>query len=97
MLVLQAYEMLKTAKILQNIDEKEELVTSALQLCKSVAPNINLHELCEQFASLNAYHAVTDLCVTCAKKTDPDNIAEYYYKNSNDAAQQDSYAYYANR
>lgn len=66
---------------MESISEKEEYVTSALQLCKSVAYNINLHEVCSAFTMLKAHSAVIDLCVSCAKKVDPDNLGECYYKS----------------
>lgn len=77
----KASEVLKNAKALENPHEKEEHVASALQLCKGVAQNINLHEVCQEFTNLKAYAAVTDLCVSCAKKLDPDDLAVKYYKN----------------
>lgn len=89
--------MLRLAKTLHSTDEKEELIAAALHLCKSVAPNINLHQICQLLESLFAYYAIIDLCVHCAQKTDPDNIAEFYYKNGNDAGHQESYNYYVKR
>lgn len=89
--------MLKSAQMLQNYEEKEEVIVAAMQLARSVAPNINLHEICQQLVSLNAYHAATDICVTCAKKVDPDGVAEYFYKNGTEVRNTDNYNYYSQR
>lgn len=90
-------EMLKSSRVLQNIDEKEEMILNALELCKSIAPNINLPGICKQFASLKAYHAVIDLCLACAKKVDPDNIAHHFYKNDLSIADQEGREFYQKR
>lgn len=81
------------------MDEKEELISSALELAQSVAPNLNLHEVCQQFADLQAYRAVIQLCVAFVKKIDPENIADYYYNNGQQPGsdQLDSYNYYTRR
>lgn len=87
----QATEILKSARSIQNQEEQEEYIASALQLCKSVAQNINLYEICREFTFLKAYHAVTDLCVACAKKIDPDNIGVRYYKSNNQVSDQEGH------
>lgn len=69
---------------------------SALDICKRVAPHINLHTICDQFTSLKAYDAVIDLCVSCAKRKDPDHIGEHFFKSA-DQTDQDAYKYYAER
>lgn len=81
---------------MQNLDEKEELIRSALELCKSVSPNINLFEICQQFTILKAYHAVTELCTLCANKIDKDNIAQHYYTKS-EVGDRDGYQFYSKR
>ncbi|KAK4882783.1 hypothetical protein RN001_006102 [Aquatica leii] len=93
----KAYELLKASKHSHSDNEKADNIASALKLCKSVAPNINLQEICQLLKNLNAFHAVVDLCVDCAKKLDPDNIADFYYKNEGEAGNQDSYNFYAKR
>ncbi|RZC41057.1 nuclear pore complex protein Nup155 [Asbolus verrucosus] len=93
----KANEMLKSSRSIQNIDEKEEMVMSALELCKSIAPNINLSGICKQFVSLKAYHAVIDLCITCAKKVDPDNVAQHFYKNDSSISDQEGRSFYHKR
>ncbi|KAF5276078.1 hypothetical protein FQA39_LY00874 [Lamprigera yunnana] len=92
----QAYELLKAAKKASSINEKEEIIVCAMRLCKSVTPNLNLQEICQLLKNLTAYHAILDLCADCAKKLDPDNIADFYYKN-NDATHQESYNFYLKR
>ncbi|KAH0999149.1 hypothetical protein HUJ04_005994 [Dendroctonus ponderosae] len=72
----KANELLKTTRAVQNMDEKEVMLTSALQLCKNIAPNVNLPEICKQFVSLKAYKAVIELCSHCGRKIDPDKIQQ---------------------
>ncbi|KAK9883024.1 hypothetical protein WA026_001236 [Henosepilachna vigintioctopunctata] len=92
----KAIEMLKMSQGTVNADEKEDLITSALSLCKNIAPNVNLHEVCLQFINLKAYKAVIELCYTCALKIDPDHISEHFYKQSNEA-DDEGYSYYCKR
>lgn len=92
----KANEMLKQAESLQSVDEKEDCLREALHLCTNVSPNINLPEVCQKFTSLGAYNAVVELCCACAKKCDPDNIAEHFYKNL-DQVERDGYPFYLKR
>lgn len=94
----KANEMLKQAENLQNVDEKEECVKEALQLCTNVSPNINLPEICQKFTNLGAYNAVVELCCACAKKCDPENFAEHFYKNeTTNQVERDGYPFYLKR
>lgn len=95
--VLQANEILLSAKTQQNREEREAMLQSALQLCKDIAPNMNLTAACQKFIGSQYYHAVIDLCVTCAKKIDTENIAEHYYKNNEPAEDQEGFQHYARR
>lgn len=92
----KANEILKTAKNVNNLDEKEELLSSALQLCIEVVPNVNLKEICEQFSTQKSYNAVIMLATKCAEKIDPENVGEHFYKNG-DQNDQEGYQYYAKR
>nr|XP_022900276.1 nuclear pore complex protein Nup155 [Onthophagus taurus]XP_022900277.1 nuclear pore complex protein Nup155 [Onthophagus taurus] len=94
--ISKANEILKSARNLQNIDEKEDLIVSALDLCKSVVPDINLSDICHQFIGLKAYNAVIELCVLCANKIDQKNIAGHFYKNS-EQGDQEGYRFYTKR
>lgn len=93
----KANELLKTTRTIQNTDEKEEMLNSALQLCKNIAPNVNLPEVCKQFTALKAYKAVTELCAYCAKKLDPDRIGENFYNSDDNTGDQEGYSYYQRR
>ncbi|KAJ8971740.1 hypothetical protein NQ314_000553 [Rhamnusium bicolor] len=93
----KANEILKATRTIQNIDEREEMLFSALQLCKSIAPNINLSEICREFTALRAYKAVIELCLHCGQKIDPDKIAENYYNSDNNTADQEGFNYYQKR
>ncbi|KAF7285413.1 nuclear pore complex protein Nup154 [Rhynchophorus ferrugineus] len=93
----KANELLKTTRALQNTDEKEEMLVSALQLCKNIAPNINLPEVCKQFTALKAYKAVVELCEHCAQTLDPENIGGNYYNSDDNSEDQEGYSYYQRR
>lgn len=93
----KASEILKNAKTVENMNEREEYIASALQLCKNVAHNINLHEVCHEFTALKAYSAVTDLCVSCVKKLDPDDLAIRYYKNQMQGSEVEGHQIYLKR
>ncbi|KAJ8961865.1 hypothetical protein NQ318_021483 [Aromia moschata] len=93
----KASEILKSSRTIQNLDEKEELIYSALQLCKTISPHINLAEVCKEFTSLKAYKAVIELCFDCGKKIDPDKIAESFYNSDDNVADQEGYNYFQKR
>ncbi|XP_050292883.1 nuclear pore complex protein Nup155 [Anthonomus grandis grandis] len=93
----KANELLKSTRSVQNTDEKEEMLVTALQLCKNIAPNVNLPEVCKQFTALKAYKAVIELCVHCGKKIDPEKIAESYFKSDEIGGDQDGLNMYHRR
>lgn len=82
---------------MQNNDEKEEMLLSALQICKSIAPHVNLAEVCREFSNLKAYKAVIDLCIHCSRKIDPDKIAENFYNANDNTADQEGFGFYQKR
>ncbi|VEN48383.1 unnamed protein product [Callosobruchus maculatus] len=92
----KAHELLKATRSVQNVDEKEEMILSALQICKNIAPNVNLNEVCKEFIALKAYKGIIELCAHCAKAIDPDKTAESYYHSDNDG-DQEGFAYYQKR
>lgn len=73
------------------------MVLSALQICKNIAPNVNMNEVCKEFTNLKAYKAVIDLCVHCCQKIDPEQIAENFYYSSDNTGDQEGYGYYQKR
>lgn len=87
---------MKKAKLQQNADERNELVVTALDICKTVAPHLNLQDICQQFVALKAYYAVVELCICCAKKRDPERFGEHFFQ-SGERSNQDTYKYYVER
>lgn len=74
------------------------MLLQALQLYKDIAPNMNLTAACQKFMGCQFYNAILDLCITCAKKIDPENMAEHYYKSAEMVEeQQDEYQLFARR
>ena len=51
------------------------------QLCKEVAPNLNLQAACSKFYAAQWYEGVLQLCVAFATKLDPKDVAVHYYRN----------------
>lgn len=73
------------------------MLLSALQICKTIAPNVNLAEVCKEFTSLKAYKAVIELCEHCGRKIDPDKVAENFYNANDNSADQEGFGYYQKR
>lgn len=61
------------------------------QLCKEVAPRLNLSAVCQQFIACQFYLGVLELCLSCAEKVDPNNAALHYYKNNEPIEDQEAY------
>lgn len=78
----KANEIILKAKNSQNPDEKESYLQSALKLCKTVAPRINLTAVCQQFFACHFYAGILELSLCCADKIDQNNAALHYYKNN---------------
>ncbi|CAH1175574.1 unnamed protein product [Phaedon cochleariae] len=93
----KANEILKVTRSIQNIDEKEEMLHSALQICKSISPNINISDVCREFTALKAYRAVIELCSHYGKQIDPDRIAESYYNAEDNTGDQEGFNFYQRR
>ncbi|KAL0269136.1 UNVERIFIED_CONTAM: hypothetical protein PYX00_006963 [Menopon gallinae] len=93
----KANEMLLAAKNSIHVDEKEAKLKAALELCKEVAPNINLSQICQQFAANQFYIGILQLCSVCAVKQDPKNIALHWYKNKEPAEDIEGYDAYMKR
>jgi len=49
------------------------------QLYKEVSHPLQLRVVCNQFANVHFYDGIVDLCLTMAKKRDPQNFAIHYY------------------
>lgn len=90
-------EILKSTRTIQNNDEKEEMLLSALQICKTIAPNVNLADVCKEFTNLKAYNAVIDLCAHYGKEIDPDKVAENFYNANDNTADQEGFGFYQKR
>lgn len=73
------------------------MIFSALELCKTIAPNLNLNQVCRDLTALKAYKAVIELCHHCGRKIDQDKIAENFYNADNNAADQEGFSYYQKR
>ncbi|XP_056648274.1 nuclear pore complex protein Nup154 [Diorhabda sublineata] len=93
----KAIEILKMVRTTQNIDDKEEMIYSAVQICKSIGPTLNINDVCKELCNLKAYKAVIELCAHFAKKIDPDSIAENYYNSADNSGDQEGYAFYQER
>ncbi|XP_075223372.1 nuclear pore complex protein Nup154 isoform X2 [Lycorma delicatula] len=93
----KANEMLLTAKTRKNKEERQNLLWSALKLCKEVSPNINLSAVCRQFAACQFYEGVLELSLECANKSDPKNVAFHFYQNNQPPDDTIGYQAYAQR
>jgi nuclear pore complex protein Nup155 len=68
-----------------------------IQLCKSVAPQVNLQMMCQWFISSQFYEGVLDLVLLCASKVDPKNVGFHYYKHKEPAEDSEGYQAYIKR
>ena len=68
-----------------------------LQLCKSVAPQVNLHMMCQWFFASQFYEGVLDLVLVCASKLDPRNVGFDYYKNKEPSEDSEGYQAFLKR
>ncbi|GLG97236.1 Nuclear pore complex protein Nup155 [Gryllus bimaculatus] len=93
----KAYRMIQSAKATQNQEEKLAKLSCALQLCKEVAPHINLPYICQWFFQSQHYEGILELCVTCALKLDPKDMASHYYNNNEPAGDEEGYRAYVDR
>ncbi|KAJ4448862.1 hypothetical protein ANN_00253 [Periplaneta americana] len=93
----KANEMLLSAKNIKNPEEREAKLRAALQLCKSVAPQVNLQMMCQWFTASQFYEGVLDLALVWASKLDPKNVGLHYYKNKEPAEDSEGYEAFAKR
>ncbi|XP_046996559.1 nuclear pore complex protein Nup155 [Schistocerca americana] len=93
----RAYEMLLSARNIQNKEEKDAKLHAALQLCLKVAPQVNLPLICQWFLGAQYYEGILDLCAVCAAKGDPKKLGEYFYKNGEPPGDEEGYRAYVER
>ncbi|XP_062607131.1 nuclear pore complex protein Nup155-like [Saccostrea cucullata] len=77
----KANELLQAAKINKNQNEKMTQLNEALKLYKEVSQPLQLPVVCTQFALVHYYTGIVDLCLTLAKKRDPQNLALHFYRS----------------
>ena len=69
----------------------------SFQLCKEVAPRLNLSAVCQQFVACQFYSGVLELCLCCSERIDPNNAALHYYKNNEPMEDQEGNVAYSKR
>uniref|UniRef100_A0A182JU64 Nucleoporin Nup133/Nup155-like N-terminal domain-containing protein n=1 Tax=Anopheles christyi TaxID=43041 RepID=A0A182JU64_9DIPT len=93
----KATEILLLSRGCNDRDKKEERLRTALQLCKSAAPNLPLATLCQQFVSSGFYSGVIELCTVCAAKSDPNEVGLQFYRNNEAMDNQEGFLAFQNR
>lgn len=93
----KATEILLLSKTCNDPDEKNERLRTALQLCKSAAPNLPLTSICQQFTTAGFYSGVIELCSICAAKSDPNEAALHFYRNNEPVEDQEGFMAYQSR
>ncbi|XP_035916028.1 nuclear pore complex protein Nup154 [Anopheles stephensi] len=93
----KATEILLLSRGCTDRDKKEERLRTALQLCKSAAPNLPLGALCQQFVSAGFYTGVIELCTVCAAKSDPNEAGLLFYRNNEAMDNQEGFVAFQNR
>ncbi|XP_075151882.1 nuclear pore complex protein Nup154 isoform X2 [Haematobia irritans] len=93
----KATEILMNSRSCINVEEKQEKLQKALQLCIDAAPNLPLQNICQQFALSGFYQGVIELTSTCASKLDPEEYGIHYYQNGEPEDDREGYTSYAAR
>ncbi|XP_065080595.1 nuclear pore complex protein Nup154 [Ochlerotatus camptorhynchus] len=93
----KATEILLLSKTCNDPDEKNERLRTALQLCKSAAPNLPLTSICQQFTTAGFFSGVIELCSICAAKSDPNEAALHFYRNNEPVEDQEGFMAYQSR
>lgn len=93
----KATEILMLSKSCTDPDEKDERLRTALQLCKSAAPNLPLTSICQQFTTAGFYSGVIELCSICAAKGDPSEAALHFYRNNEPVEDQEGFVAFQSR
>uniref|UniRef100_A0A182QXT3 Nucleoporin Nup133/Nup155-like N-terminal domain-containing protein n=1 Tax=Anopheles farauti TaxID=69004 RepID=A0A182QXT3_9DIPT len=93
----KATEILLLSRGCTDREKKDERLRTALQLCKSAAPNLPLEALCQQFVAAGFYSGVIELCTVCAAKSDPNEAALQFYRNSEPMDNQEGYIAFQKR
>uniref|UniRef100_A0A182W7E4 Uncharacterized protein n=1 Tax=Anopheles minimus TaxID=112268 RepID=A0A182W7E4_9DIPT len=93
----KATEILLLSRGCTDRDKKDERLRTALQLCKSAAPNLPLAALCQQFVTSGFYSGVIELCTVCAAKSDPNEAGLLFYRNNEAMDNQEGYIAFQNR
>ncbi|XP_058986335.1 nuclear pore complex protein Nup154 isoform X2 [Musca domestica] len=93
----KATEILMNSKNCTVLEEKQEKLRTALQLCKDAAPNLPLQNICQQFTLCGFYEGVIELTSTCASKIDHEEYGIHFYLNGEPDDDREGYATYAAR
>ncbi|XP_055543878.1 nuclear pore complex protein Nup154 [Wyeomyia smithii] len=93
----KAAEILLLSKSCTDTDEKADRLKTALQLCKSAAPNLPLSSICQQFTNASFYTGVIELCSICAAKSDPNEAALHFYRNNEPMEDQEGFVAFQSR
>ncbi|XP_035777971.1 nuclear pore complex protein Nup154-like [Anopheles albimanus] len=94
----KATEILLLTRGCNDRERKEERLRTALQLCKTAAPNLPLAALCQQFTAAGFYSGVIELCTVCASKVDPNEAGLHFYRQSGEPFDsQEGFLAYQNR
>ncbi|KAL5017128.1 hypothetical protein ScPMuIL_006717 [Solemya velum] len=77
----KANELLQAAQINHNQMEKRQQLMESLRKYKEVVQPLQLQVVCNQFATVQYYDGIVDLCLCVAKKRDPQELGLHFYKS----------------
>jgi hypothetical protein len=75
---------MSNARLSQNRAEKMRMIDEAAALCREVSLNVNLVDMCSEFASVGAFRHLVALCATAARQCDPNGLAYRFYRHLSD-------------
>ncbi|EDV98990.1 GH13295 [Drosophila grimshawi] len=93
----KATEILMSVKNCKSAIEKQQKLSTTLQMCLNAAPHLPLHSICQQFISVEFYEGVVELSATCASKMDQEEIGIHYYNNNEPAEDREGYTCFVTR
>lgn len=84
-LFTKAQEILLAARTERSPADRQRMLDEALELCKRVGPQLHLPTACGLLKACGHYAGTVDLCLSVAKRCDPQDLALHYYRRGEPA------------
>lgn len=84
-LFTRAQEILLAARTERSPADRQRMLAEALELCKRVGPQLHLPTACGLLKACGHYAGAVDLCLSVAKRCDPQDLASHFYRRGEPA------------